>query len=67
MTIQDLGARCDNHAGEAFRPRCTACDDANRDLEQQQAEERHQRAIERNLALGITTNRTPRRHNPRRR
>ncbi|GAA4147111.1 hypothetical protein [Leifsonia shinshuensis] len=68
MTIQDLGARCDRHVGEAFQPRCFDCDTANRELEQERAQERHQRAIERNAALGITPNRqTPRRRLTRRR
>ncbi|MDR6613592.1 hypothetical protein [Leifsonia sp. 1010] len=58
-TNLDLGARCDEHAGEAFQVRCAACDQANRELEQQQADERHQRAIQRNLALGISPHSKP--------
>lgn len=58
MMVHDLGARCSKHAGEVWLPRCYECDDANRELEQERAQERHQRAIERNAALGITPNRT---------
>lgn len=64
----DHGARCERHVGEAFLPRCTDCDDARHELEQQRAQERHQRALERNAALGIVPGRViPRRRAARRR
>ena len=55
----DLGARCDRHVGEAFPVRCDACDEANRELDEDRTRERHQRAIERNHALGINPDRKP--------
>lgn len=60
MTVQlDLGARCDAHVGEVFSPRCPRCDQANRELEQQNLQERHERALQRNAALGIPVNHRP--------
>lgn len=58
-------ARCDRHVGEAFAPRCADCDRARREATEQEAAERHERAVQRNLALGITPDRTPRAHRAR--
>lgn len=58
-TNLDLGARCDRHVGEAFAVRCDECEQANRDLEQARSRERHEQALQRNVALGITPDRRP--------
>ncbi len=53
MRAIDTDARCERHVGEAFPPRCLDCQEARADLEQQRLDERHERALERNAALGI--------------
>lgn len=59
MTHVDLGARCDRHVGEVFPPRCDECTAANADLDAERTRERHERALERNRALGIYPDRKP--------
>ena len=33
MSDLDLGARCNSHTGEAFQPRCPACESLNREYQ----------------------------------
>jgi len=47
----DHGIRCDKHVGEVFAVRCFACDAATAEHFLDIEAERHQRALDRQLAL----------------
>ncbi|QOD93483.1 hypothetical protein [Chryseoglobus sp. 28M-23] len=45
MTTRTIEARCADHIGEPFVRRCSDCDEAQRDLEEQQRTERGVRRV----------------------